>query len=84
LKLGLEELFSDLLIHDDGIQTFLRIACDHVAETSQNLDGIGLHEWSNLIHSYYTKSNLKYKKYIVPQVIINDNIAFLISLLIKC
>ncbi|XP_025420245.1 uncharacterized protein LOC112690445 isoform X2 [Sipha flava] len=68
LKLGLEELFSDLLIHDDGIQTFLRIACDHVAETSQNLDGIGLHEWSNLIHSYYTKSNLKYKKYIVPQI----------------
>jgi len=68
IKLGLGELFSDLLIQSNGIQTFLRVACDLISETSQNFNHHGLEEWSNLIHSYYLKSKEKYTNYIVPQV----------------
>ncbi|XP_060846775.1 uncharacterized protein LOC132926437 [Rhopalosiphum padi] len=68
IKLGLGELFSDLLIQSNGIQTFLRVACDLISETSQNFNHHGLEEWSNLIHSYYLKSKEKYTNYIVPQI----------------
>lgn len=68
LKHGLEELFSDLLIQSNGIQTFLRIACDLSSETSQQFHHHGLQQWSNLIHNYYITSKIKYVEYIVPQV----------------
>lgn len=68
MKHGLEKIFSDLLLQSNGIQTFLRMACDLNSETSQNLQQHGLLEWSNLIHSYYLNSKTKYIKYIVPQV----------------
>lgn len=68
IKLGLGELFSDLLIQSNGIQTFLRVACDLISETSQNFYQHGLQEWSNLIHNYYLKSKPKYTNYIVPQI----------------
>ncbi|XP_060856530.1 uncharacterized protein LOC132934258 isoform X2 [Metopolophium dirhodum] len=69
IKLGLGELFSDLLIQSNGIQTFLRVACDLISETSQNFNQHGLQEWSNLIHNYYIKSKTKYTDYIVPQIL---------------
>lgn len=62
------KLFSNLLLQPDGIQTFLRVACDLSIETSQNFYEHGLQEWSNLIHSYYSKSKTKYTQYIIPQV----------------
>jgi len=68
IKLGLGELFSDLLLQSNGIQTFLRVACDLISETSQNFNQHGLQEWSNLIHNYYIKSKPKYIDYVVPQV----------------
>ncbi|KAL5238399.1 hypothetical protein ACI65C_005809 [Semiaphis heraclei] len=68
IKLGLGELFSDLLLQSNGIQTFLRVACDLISETSQNFNQHGLQEWSNLIHNYYIKSKTKYTDYIVPQI----------------
>ncbi|VVC25878.1 Armadillo-type fold,RNA polymerase II assembly factor Rtp1, C-terminal,Armadillo-like helical [Cinara cedri] len=68
LKLGLGKLFSDLLLEPNGIQTFLKVACDLIGEKSQNFCQHGLQEWSNLIHSYYTKSKIKYIQYIKPQI----------------
>lgn len=68
MKLGLGELFSDLLIQPNGIQTILRVVSDLTAESSQNFCQRGLEEWSNLIHNYYTKSKTKYTNFIVPQV----------------
>lgn len=68
MKLGLQKLLSRLLIQSDGIQTFLRVACDLCTETSQNFYQHGLQEWSNLIHSYYIKSKSVYIECIIPQV----------------
>lgn len=68
MKLGLGELFSDLLIQPNGIQTFLRVACDINSESSQNFNQHGLQEWSNLIHNFYIKYRAKHIKYIILQV----------------
>lgn len=68
MKHGLEELFSDLLMQSNGIQTFLRIVCDLSSETSQQFYQHGLQQWSILIHNYYITSKIKYIKYIIPQV----------------
>lgn len=64
MKVGLGELFSDLFIQPNGIQTILRVVCDLTADSSQR----GLEEWSNVIHNYYIQSKTKYTDYIVPQV----------------
>lgn len=71
-------MFSSLLIQSNGIQTFLRVACDINSEKSQHFYQHGLQEWSNLIHTFYIKSKEKYTKYIIPQVILEHKV-FLVT-----
>jgi len=68
LKRGIQNLFSDLLIQPNGIQTILRVACDLSVVGTKNFCEFGAEEWSNLIHSYYMKSKVQYIRNIIPQV----------------
>ncbi|XP_025191179.1 uncharacterized protein LOC112591556 [Melanaphis sacchari] len=78
IKAGLSKLCSDLLIESHGIQTFLRVACDLISETSHDFNHHGLLQWSDLIHSQYLKSKTKYCDYIVPQIweLLRSNTSF--------
>jgi len=60
--------FSNLLFQPNGLQAILRVACDLSIEGSQDFCSVGTAKWSNLIHSYYEKSKVEYRDFIVPQV----------------
>ncbi|XP_050438421.1 transport and Golgi organization protein 6 homolog isoform X2 [Adelges cooleyi] len=69
LRIRLGEVFGDMFSQQNGIKTLLGVACDLIsAEPTHNFYQHGLHEWSNLLHSYFTKSKSKYVSSIVPQI----------------
>lgn len=68
LRRGVQHLFNNLLLHPNGIQSILRIACDLTAENSQNFCENGTEEWSDVIHNVYVKSKPQYIKHVIPQV----------------